>query len=102
MGRCIHPAFLLGADLLSAAGQGHLTSGRCPSTRVQMDPYPLSALAGSNALRGIGLSQCFETPGFTTPSQLSTLIVKKLFKALDSLPQGVCSARDVRQYLLQQ
>src|SRR5215471_8185404 len=61
-----------------------------------MDPYPLSVLAESHTLRGIGLSQCLETPGGTTPSQLGTLIVKKLFNALDSPPQGVCSARVVR------
>src|SRR5262249_1520986 len=57
-----------------------------------MDPYPLSVLAESHTLRGIGLSQCLETPGGTTPSQLGTLIVKKLFNALDSPPQGVCWA----------
>jgi hypothetical protein len=55
-------------------------------------PSPLAVLAGSNALRGIGLSQRLATPGGTPPSQLGTWIVKKSFNALDSPPQGVCSA----------
>jgi hypothetical protein len=52
MGCGVDPAFFLGAGLLSAATrQGQSPSGRGTGTGVQMDPHPLSVLAGAHAVQ---------------------------------------------------
>src|SRR5207247_3684885 len=52
MGGGVDPAFFLGAAVLPAATrQGQSPSGRGTGTGIQMDPHPVSVLAGAHAVR---------------------------------------------------
>ena len=90
VGRCIDPACLLGRRLLPAAArQGQSPPSRWTRPGMQMDPPPLSVLAGAHAVRCIHLSPGAQQSGCITAPKSCTSILKGRKKTL-TVPLRAC------------